>query len=85
MATTASVAARRGTAEADIKTAVSALAEKFGAEILDTTYHVRDIELRRVLDLENVALNLKNIVEKLPAKKAKEEAKDDEPKGKKKG
>lgn len=77
MATVASIAARRAMAEAAIKDAVSALAEKHRIEVTDATYPVRDVELRRVMDLESVASNLGAIVESFaPAKKApaKEEA-----------
>lgn len=75
MATIASVAARRGNAEAVIKTAVSALAEKFGVEVIDQTYPVRDIELRRVMDMESIGANLTSIVEAMPKKAEKADAK----------
>jgi hypothetical protein len=75
MATAASVAKRRGEAEMAIKAAVSAIAAKHGVEVsMDAAYNVRDIELRRVMDMEMTAANLTAISEKIGGKKAEAKA-----------
>lgn len=63
MATEAAVAKRRAEAESGIEKSVSALAENYGIEPGDRTVSgVRDLELRRVMQLEKLAAVLAEIV-----------------------
>lgn len=82
MATEAAVAKRRAEAEGSIETSVSALAQKFGVEAaIAPVSGVRDLELRRVMQLETVAAVLTLIVETAASGESAGESAGDFPEG----
>ena len=68
MATEAAVAKRRAEAETRIQTALSALGSMAGVELEQTAYPVRDLELRRVIGLEQAANGIEQILAAFVAK-----------------
>ncbi len=63
MASEQNKAKRQAEAENAINSHVSALAEKFGVEIQTESFPIRDLEMKRLIALENVGTALGQIVE----------------------
>lgn len=61
MASEAAIARRRAEAETSVNDHVSALAARYSIETNETTLNVRDIELRRVIQMETLASALGEI------------------------
>lgn len=62
MATESATAKRRAEAETAINNHVSALADKFEVKLQTNNFPVRDLEMKRVFQLESLAATLQQIV-----------------------